>query len=272
MRETWALTVRELKKWVRAPVWIVVSLMQPIVWILLFGNAFNPASLAGSSSSGALASAFGGAPNYLTFLTAGMFSFLLLYNSMFSGVSIVWDRTFGFLDKLLAAPIARSSIFLSLVAASLVKGVIVTLVLFGVALTLPNGLMLGPSFGALDFIALMAVLVVLNLGFSCAFIAIAVRTTDQGALAAIGSFIALPLLFASSALLPTSTMPGWMRDIVNVNPISKAADITRYLIVQPAMGGTVLSTVFYDAIYLIGFAALFVVVGLVVARRGLRMR
>jgi ABC-2 type transport system permease protein len=271
MRETWALTVRELKKWVRSPVWIIVSLTQPVIWILLFGNAFNPSNLAGANST-AISAAFGGAPNYLTFLTAGMFSFLLLYGASFSGVSIVWDRTFGFLDKLLAAPIARSSIFMSLVVANLVKGIIEVLILFGVALVLPNGLILASSFNVLPFLAILATLTVLNIGFSCAFTAIAVRLTDQGALAAVASFLSLPLLFVSSALLPTASMPGWMQAIVNVNPISKAVDITRYFIVQPALSTAQFNTLIYDAIYLVGFAVFFVIIGIIVARRGFRMR
>jgi ABC-type multidrug transport system permease subunit len=100
----------------------------------------------------------------------------------------------------------------------------------------------------------------------------AVRATDQGALAAISSFLALPLLFASHALPPIASMPGWMQVIVNVNPISKAVDITRYFIVEPTLSTSAFNTLVYDAIYLIGFAIFFVVIGIIVARRGLRMR
>ncbi len=126
---TRALTLRELKKWVRTPPLVFTALFQPLVWLALFGNAFNPTNLVpniplpyGLSLDAVrqpiLKQTFGGAPNYITYLTGGILCLILLFNSAFSGMSIVFDRRFSILNSLLAAPIPRTSIFLSRVLAS----------------------------------------------------------------------------------------------------------------------------------------------------------
>ena len=85
---------------------------------------------------------FAGAPNYLTYLTGGVLSTLILFSSAFSGGSVIWDRRFGFLDKLLVAPIPRSSIYLSKVFSTVIKALIQSSLVFLVALLIPGGLIL----------------------------------------------------------------------------------------------------------------------------------
>lgn len=279
--ETWALTVRELKKWVRTPASVFIALFQPLVWLALFGSAFNPTNLIPTSLGGIsippatleqikkaiLSQTFANSPNYITYLTGGILSLLLLFTSAFSGGSLVLDRRFGYLNKLLASPISRVSIFLSRVLATVVKGMIPAFIVFFVALVIPDGLKLNPSFGILDGLLVFFALFLLSLGFSSLFTAIAVRVTKWESLVAVVNLLNLPLLFTSSALLPVASMPDWLRTIANVNPISKAADITRALIVQGAVD---FSTITFDLAYLGAFAVILTIVGGVVSIIALR--
>ncbi|MDH5782671.1 MAG: ABC transporter permease [Candidatus Bathyarchaeota archaeon] len=272
MTETWALTVRELKKWIRTPATVFIALFQPIVWLALFGSAFNPTNLIPVSigptnltpevlaqiRQSILSQTFGNAPNYITYLTGGILSLLLLFTSAFSGGSLVLDRRFGYLNKLLVSPIPRASIFLSRVFATVVKGMIPSLIVFFVALSIPDGLKLDPSFSLLDGLLLFLTLFLLSLGFSSLFTAIAIRMTKWESLVAVVNLLNLPLLFSSSALLPVTSMPDWLQAIAKINPISKAADVTRTLIVQ---GSVDLSSMMFDMTYLIAFAAILTIAG-----------
>lgn len=277
---TWALTIRELKKWIRTPPLVFTALFQPLVWLALFGNAFNPTNLVPNISipglnldtirQSILAQTFGGAPNYITYLTGGILCLILLFNAAFSGMSIVFDRRFSILNALLAAPIPRTSIFLSRVLSSVVKGMIQAVVIFGLALVIPNGLKLAPGFNALDLLGVFSVMFLLAFGFASLFTAIAVRIAKWETLIAVVNLLNLPLLFASSALLPISSMPDWLQTVAKVNPISRAAETARIFIVQGAISATDMSTVVFDVSFLLGFAVFFTTVGIVASRLALR--
>ncbi len=278
MAETWQLMIRDLKKWIRTPAWLFASLIQPILWLVLFGSAFNPANLIPQTAGVAftsglvLKSVFEGAPNYITFLTAGMLCFLMTSAAMWAGGPLITDRALGYLDKLLAAPISRSSITLSLVFSSVIKGVILSAILFVAALLIPGGLVLSPGFGLLDLLGVFATLIALAVSFLWLFIGLAVRISKFETAAAISSTIGLPLLFASSALFPVSGMPGWLRGIADINPISKAADILRLLVVKGSLTGAQLNIVAGDFVYLLAFAAICGLIGIVISQRGLRIQ
>jgi ABC-2 type transport system permease protein len=271
------LVVRDLKKWLRSPAWLIASLVQPILWLVLFGNAFNPAGMIPSFPGSALIknsilqTAFAGAPNYITYLTAGMLCFLVITWATFAGGPLVMDRTLGYLNKLLVAPISRTAITLSLLISSILKGVLLSIILIVVALILPGGLIFGPSFGLVDLLGVFAALVLLSVGFLWLFMILAVRAQSFETLAAVGSTLGVPLLFASSALLPIATMPGWLGAIAGINPISKAADIIRFLIIHGTLSGSTLTTVTYDFAFLSVFAAMCSILGVLISNRGLRM-
>jgi len=277
MLETKELMVRDLKKWFRSPAWLLASLVQPVLWLVLFGNAFNPASmipsLPGSNAikTQILQSTFGGAPNYITFLTAGMLCFLVVTWAMWAGGPLVTDRSLGYLNKLLVAPISRTAITFSLLLSSILKGVVLSVILLVVALILPGGLVFASGFGVADLLGIFAALILLSVGFLWLFMMVSVRAKKFETLAAIGSTLGLPLLFASSALLPTASMPAWLSAIAGINPISKAADVIRYLIVQGRVTGGILSTVTFDLVYLLAFAVVCTLLGVYASNRGLRM-
>lgn len=275
--ETVALTVRELKKWLRTPASVFIALFQPLVWLALFGSAFNPTNLIPKSigqfvitdamRQSILQGTFANAPNYITYLTAGILCLQLLFNSAFSGGSLVLDRRFGYLNKLLAAPISRSSIFLSRVFATIAKGLLQSTIIFGIALLIPDGLRLGSDFTIASLLLLFLTLFLLSLGFSSLFTAVAIRMTKWETLVAVVNLLNLPLLFSSSALLPISSMPDWLQAFANINPISKGADLIRTLIIKGSIDLSILGS---DVAYLLGFAIILMVIGGIASLKALR--
>ena len=218
-----------------------------------------------------LQSVFSGAPNYITFLSAGMLCFLVVTWAMWAGGPLIMDRQAGYLNKLLASPIPRSAVTLSLLLSSILKGIVLSTILLVVAIILPGGLIFSAGFGILDLLGVFISLALLSIGFLWLFLMLAVRARKFETLAAIGSTLGLPLLFASSALLPVAAMPAWLSAIASVNPISKAADILRYFIIEGNLSGVALSTVTSDFAFLTGFAAICTILGIVVSNRGLGM-
>lgn len=260
--ETLVLSARALKKWIRNPAAVVPGLVTSIFYIALFGSSFNPNNLIPSGSGGSeLLQAFGGAPNYITYLTAGVVCLILVFNMAFGGIDLVLDRQLGFLSTLLTAPIPRASIFLSGVVQNFVKAIFLGVLTFLIALVIPNGLELPSGFGVLDFIGVFLAFSLLGLGLSSVFTAIALSVKSIDSLVAIVNFLTLPLIFMSNALFPSSSFPVWLRDIADVNPISKANEAARLLIVNGSLSSSQLSTFTGDMLYLVGFVVVFGLIG-----------
>jgi len=270
----WALTNRELKKWYKVPVLLIMSLIQPIIWLGLFGKAMNfgaiftggsftipglniPKAVLDQLAATMMQSTFGTA-DYFSFLAVGMIAFVCLFTAMFSGMSIVWDRRFGFLDKVLSTPVSRGTIIMgkvfSSVLRSLAQAVIVLLIAVPLGLDTGHITMVGI---AGTFVAMF----LMTLGFSALFIMLALRSTDWQSQMAIMNLLNLPLLFGSNALFPSKFMPSWLQAFVNINPISYAADASR----QFLLGSTGMASLGFDLTYLLGFAVLFAAIGIVMS-------
>jgi ABC-2 type transport system permease protein len=281
--ETLVLSARALKKWIRNPAAVVPGLVTSIFYIVLFGSSVNPTSLltsglAGSSIPPAILAqiqasivqqSFGGAPTYITYLTAGVICLILVFNMAFGGIDLVLDRQLGFLNTLLTAPIPRAAIFLSGVVQNLVKAMFLALLTFLIALAVPNGLELSSSFGVVDLVGVFLAFALLGLGLSSVFTAIALSVRSIDSLIAIVNFLTLPLIFMSNALFPSTSFPGWLKAIASVNPISKTNEAARLLIVNGTLSSSQLSTFTGDMLYLLGFVVAFGLIGYLAARKAL---
>lgn len=272
----WALTNRELKKWYKAPVLLIMTLVQPVIWLGLFGKAMNfgaiftggsfnipglniPKNILDQLSAQMLQSTFG-TSDYFSFLAVGMLSFVCLFTAMFSGMSIVWDRRFGFLDKVLSTPVSRGSILMGKVFSSVLRS------LAQAAIVLIIAIPLGLDLGHLSVVGILGTfldLFLMTLGFSALFIMLALRSTDWQSQMAIMNLLNLPLLFGSNALFPSKFMPNWLQTFVNINPISYATDAGRQLL----LGSAGFASLGFDFLYLTGFAVLFSVIGIVMSWR-----
>ena len=273
-RETAALTARALRKWVRSPANVLPGLATAVFYLALFGSSFNPANLipsgAGQAASSLVQQAFGGAPTYITYLTPAVICIILVFNMAFGGIDLVLDRQLGFLNSILTSPIPRSAIYLSGVAQNLVKVLLLAVLTFAVALFIPDGLKLPAAFGVVDFAALFAVFVLLGLGLSFVFTALALSVRSIDSLVAIVNFLTLPIMFMSNAFFPSSSFPTWLRGIADVNPVTKANEAARLLLVNGSLTSSQLSTYGWDMAYLLAFAVVLGAVGYLAARRALR--
>jgi ABC-2 type transport system permease protein len=271
--ETSALTFRALRKWVRNPASIMPGLFTALFYLALFGSSFNPANLIPSGSglgSTILQGTFGGAPTYITYLTSGVICIILVFNMAFGGIDLVLDRQLGYLNSLLTAPIPRAAIYLSGVVQNLVKVLLLAVLTFIVALVIPNGLQLPSSFGVPAFIGIFSAFILLGLGLSFVFTALALSVRSIDSLVAIVNFLTLPIMFMSNAFFPSSSFPDWLKTVANVNPVTKANEAARLLVINGSLSSSQLGTYGWDMAYLVVFATVLGILGYLAARRALR--
>ncbi len=284
--EVLALTVREVKKWGRSKFILFIMLIQPVVWLGLFGKSFNlrgiaslppdvveqlpPALRAGVADvfNEYMSGLFGGTVDYFTFMAAGMLSVIILFTAMFSGMSIVWDRRLGFLTKLLVAPISRGAIVIAKMSSSVLRGMFQATLVFGIAFLF--GLQAGNAFNLLDLLGVFAALFLLSIGLSSIFISMSMRVTNWETQMALANLLNLPLMFASNALFPIKQMPDWLQTIARFNPITYATDATRTFILHSDNYPFDTSAVILDFQMLILFALASTLLGVFAASRGLR--
>jgi ABC-2 type transport system permease protein len=220
--DVWYVAWRELVIFVRTPARIIMVVVQPLIWLGLMGNMMQ--GFAKSPMVGQML----GTGNYLAFMTPGIILMTVLFGGAFSGMSIVWDRRMGYLEKLLAAPISRAAIpFGKALAAALQAGIqILIIILIATAL--------GVRFatGPLGLIVILLIAMCFSLIVSSLSLSLAARIKSHETLMAIVNFLTMPLMFTSNALFPTQAMPGWLATIAEYNPVTYAVTAIRQLTVS----------------------------------------
>lgn len=252
--------MRELKKWYKQPIVLFMNIVQPIIWMGLFGKAFNLSALAGPGGGSAFQELFG-TSDYFSFMAVGMLSFVVLFATMFSGMSIVWDRRLGFLNKVLSTPVSRGSVILSKVFNAVARALIQSGIVLAAAVVL--GLKVHPGFNPLSLFGVFAALFLMSVGLSSLFVLIAIRSTRWETQMAVMNLLNLPLLFASNALFPTKLMPEWLSAFASINPITYGTDVARQLILMEPSASALTA----DFVFLGVFAALFASVGMALSWR-----
>jgi ABC-2 type transport system permease protein len=286
----WALTNRELKKWYKAPAVFVLTLIQPVIWLGLLGNALNLGSLVSSSEFTipsqlvttlqlsptqvtGLQSFFGGIGNsilqstfgttsYISFMAVGMMAFTALFTTMFSGMSIVWDRRLGFLNKVLSTPVSRAVIILSKVFSAALRAMFQAGIILLIAV--PLGFQVGLAFTPLSILGVFAFLFLICVGLSSLFIAINIRSSRIETPMAVMNLLNLPLTFASSAFFPIDRMPGWLQAVANANPLSYTINGMRQLLINEYIDYSALA---FQYAYVGIFAAVLATIGIVLSWR-----
>jgi ABC-2 type transport system permease protein len=268
-----SLVRREYLRWIRAPTWVISGLMSPILYLLLFGQAFDLGKLLPPGTpAGALASVLSGAPTYFSYFAVGMVAFASVTAAMFSGTGIIFDKQLGILQRILSTPITRRSVFL----ASLIFRGVLTLVpaflVVGFALLLAHvpqvaGLIVGSGVNALDVLQFLVAALILSVAFTALFLSFGFAAQRIESYFGVVTILQLPILLTSNAMYPTSIMPAWLQYVVGVNPISLAVNVMRM-----SLFGTA-GYPYPAADYLGGllvWAALFVGMALFLASRALR--
>jgi ABC-2 type transport system permease protein len=217
-QETSALTRRWFQRMMRERMTLIFGLFQPMLWLLLFGSSFKNATLP---------QAFG-TDNYFAFMTAGVVVMTVLNSGFAGGVDLIFDRETGFLDRLLAAPISRSSIIVSRFLFVMVLSSLQILVILGTALVLH----VVPVTGIGGTAVILVVGVLLGVGLTALSLGLAFKISSHSGFFSLIGFITLPLIFISSALVSLDTMPVWLRAVAMLNPMTWTIDAVRSLILQ----------------------------------------
>jgi ABC-2 type transport system permease protein len=201
---------REILRFVRARVRIATGFAQPVLFLLVLGAGLGP--LMGES---------GGGVDFQQFVFPGVVAMGIVTTAMFSAVSIVWDREFGFLREMLVAPVSRAALVLGKCAG----GATVATAQGGVMLVL------APAVG-IDLTPLL-VAGVLGTGFAMAFamtafgVFVATRIRKIESFQVVMQFLMLPMLFLSGALFPLGQLPAWLTALTRINPLTYAVDPLR---------------------------------------------
>ncbi|HEX2236614.1 MAG TPA: ABC transporter permease [Actinomycetota bacterium] len=218
MQEVLGLFRRWYLQLIRDRLNLVFSLTQPAIWLAFFGSAVGRAidpDVIGTS-------------DYLGFMLAGVVAFTVVTNAMSGAMPLLWDKEVGYLDKLLAMPIARSSLIVSRFLFQFALGTAQVVLVFFVALAVGVEIAAGPL-GAISVLALAGLL---SMCFTALFMALAYRVPTHGTFFAIAGFLTLPLVFLSNAFVPVDAMPGWMQVIARLNPLTYAIEAMRTLVLE----------------------------------------
>ena len=268
-----SLIRREYLRWIRAPTWVISGLMSPILYLLLFGQAFNLGKLLppGTPAS-ALSQVLSGAPNYFSYFAVGMVAFASVTAAMFSGTGIIFDKQLGILQRILSTPISRRSVFLSSLLFRGMLTLIPAFLVVGFALLLadvPNvaGLTVSSGVTVLDSVQFLAAALVLSVAFTALFLSFGFAAQRIESYFGVVTILQLPILLTSNAMYPTSIMPTWLQYLVGFNPISLAVNIMRMSLFGTA-GYTYSAGIYFAG--LLAWAAFFVGLALLLASRALR--
>ena len=220
------MTTRELRHFYRSKMEIVILVTLPIIMLVLFGQAFNEI---GSSTDPANLS---GAPDYISFMSIGILALTVLMTSMYGGISIVMDHRAGFLKKLIVAPVDRVSISMSRVLSSVIKSIILSIAMLGVTLVFAvvpglDGLTLKPTFGLMDLLGIVVVLLLTAWIFSTMIVMMSLSVDKVETMSGLINLFNLPFMFISAILLPTVLMPDWLDALAHLNPLTWASDAMR---------------------------------------------
>ena len=215
VQETLALTKRLFIQLQRRPSTLVAGIIQPFMWLVLFGALFSKAP----------SGLFGDDLSYAKFLAPGVIVFTAFSGALNAGLPVMFDREFGFLNRMLVAPLSSRY---SIVAASTVY--IIALSFIQTAVIIVASAILGaglPGLSGLSAIALLVFLIVL--GVTALSLGLAFALPGHIELLAVIFVINLPLLFASTALAPLSFMAGWLQIVASLNPLTYAIEPIRYI-------------------------------------------
>jgi ABC-2 type transport system permease protein len=210
--DTYHLLVRHLLVSLRLPIWIAVTLVQPVIWLGLFGQLFRRVvEIPG----------FGGSGNYVEFLTPGVVVMTSLFGSAWAGMGMIQDLNEGRMDRLLATPVHRGALILARVLhAMIMVGVQVVIVL-------ALGIVLAGQFPPITFVAVLVPAALVSASFAALSNGIALVARREETLIAVINFFGLPLTFLSASFMARELMPGWIRTISAANPVQWAATAAR---------------------------------------------
>ena len=209
-RGMWVIAYRDLLRFVQERSRLISSFAMPLLFLVIFGAGFS--RVIGNMTPGV---------DFIQFIYPGIIAMTVLMGSLMSGLSVVWDREFGFLREVLVAPMSRTGIVLGKAAGT-------ALIALGQGLVM---LVLAPFVGvtvnAMMILKLVPLLIIISLALSGLGILIASRMRSQQGFQMLVQIIIMPLVFLSGIFFPVNNVPTWLEVISKINPLTYGVDAIR---------------------------------------------
>jgi ABC-2 type transport system permease protein len=204
---------RELLRWVKDRRRLAAGLVQPLLWLFVLGTGLSRVVSVGSENV-----------SFRTFLFPGVLATSVMFTAVFSGVSVVWDREFGFLREMLVAPIRRTSIM----AGKCLGGAIVATAQAVVILALAG--LADVPYSPVLMLELLAVLFLASLSITAFGLLLGARVANIQSVMPVIQTVITPMMFLSGALYPTSGLPTWLAFATKINPVTYAVNPMRHVV------------------------------------------
>jgi ABC-2 type transport system permease protein len=212
VKQAWYMTVRHLKALWRQPWWVAVTLVQPVIWLLLYGALFKRViDIPGFESD-----------SYIAFLAPGVVIMTALFSAGWNGMTMIEDLDRGVIDRFLVSPVKRGALINGRVFQQVVIIAIQSVIIVGLALIVGAGFS-----GVGGVVVLVAIAGLLGAGFAALSNGLALVVRREETLIATMQFLMLPLTFLSSAFMQTNLTPGWIQDVARFNPVNWAVEAGR---------------------------------------------
>ncbi|MEE9614897.1 MAG: ABC transporter permease [Thermodesulfobacteriota bacterium] len=214
-RAVYVIVLREFKRFFRQRGRLLTTLARPLLWLLILGPGF--AQIVQTRPG----------VDYIQFILPGIVGMTILFSSIFSTMSVVWDREFGFMREMLVSPVSRVTIVLG----KLMGGT--TLSVFQGTALLAVAPFLGIRFGVGDFVVMVLLIFMVSLAITSMGLLIAAHLSSLEGFNVIMNFIVLPMFFLSGALYPVDALPWGLRYLSMINPLSYGIDSFKHVLLPP---------------------------------------
>ncbi|MEW6188635.1 MAG: ABC transporter permease [Actinomycetota bacterium] len=221
LKGIYTIWLRDVKRFWRDKPRIIGAIAQPALFLFILGTGLGRGLVKAFAHGGFIP----GVEDYVVFIYPGIIGMTLLFTSVFSALSIVWDREFGFLKEVLVAPISRSAVALGKALGG------ATVALLQGTLMLVFAPLIGVSLTFAMVIKLLILMFLVSLSLTSMGIVIAARMRSMEGFHMIVNFLTLPMFFLSGAMFPVRGLPLWMDYLVRINPLTYGIDILRYTVI-----------------------------------------
>lgn len=216
IKKTFVVFEFEVRKLIHDPIEVFVRLIQPILWLVIFGSVFNRYRIIDTGNL-----------SYISYLTPGVMAQSLLFTAIFYGIAITWDKDSGILAKLMVTPTSRGCIIIGKALSAGVRGLLQSIVIVFIAF------LLGVTFavGIINVLGIIIVIVLASTCFACLSIVFASFLRKRERFMGVIQLITMPLFFASNALYPIELMPQALQYVTLFNPLYYVVDVLRSLLI-----------------------------------------
>ncbi len=229
LRHTGYITLRNIRRLLRQPAWVAVTLIQPMIWLLLFGALFKRVVEIPGFAGG----------SYIEYLTPGVIVMTAISSAGWNGMAFIDDMRSGVMDRMLVSPVWRSALNVGNLVYSALTTIVQSLIIIAV------GLVVGAHFpnGAAGVAILILVACLLSACFAALSNALALVVRQEETLIATVTSIVLPLTFLSSTFMQANLVPSWIRTAATYNPVNWAAQAGRAAALGPSDTSLVVSRI-----------------------------